>query len=227
MEVDRLGYGKYFGLAAENDEVVDILIDSLAMRDGLISVLLTGYTVDIGSSVSGSLSAGGGVAGQSEPSGEPFPLPVQGVGRSLLSRGGKRYELKKEVARNTQASEGDILAIVSDLKFGVETGTPDWIVENYQVDVMRMQDCYPFEMEMPQWGYVSGDLINNEWGRRFGERLSSKYERGDWTDDMVREISNDVINYLKNEFEELRNADIAIPKNQITNLKDRLNNKKL
>ncbi len=80
---------------------------------------------------------------------------------------------------------------------------------------------------MPQWGYVSGDLINNEWGRRFGERLSSKYERGDWTDDMVREISNDVINYLKNEFEELRNADIAIPKNQITNLKDRLNNKKL
>ena len=53
MEMDRLGYGEYFGLAAENDEVVDRLIDSLAMRDGLMSVLLIGYTKDRSSSVSG------------------------------------------------------------------------------------------------------------------------------------------------------------------------------
>lgn len=231
LEGDRLGYGEYFGLLAENDEIVDSLIDSLEMRDGLMSVFCTWYKIDPSSSVSGpdgiGMRVGNGAVGVSDPAVEPLPLPGSGVGSYLLSWGAKRYELKKEETRNSQAPEGDTLAVVSDLKFGVETGTPDWIVENYQVDVMRMQDCYPFGMEMPQRGYVSEDRINNEWGRRLGERLSSKYERGDWTDDMVREISNDVINYLKNEFEELRNADIAIPENQITNLKDRLNNKKL
>ncbi len=38
---------------AENDEVVNSLIDSLKMRDGLMSVLLSGYTKDHSSSVSG------------------------------------------------------------------------------------------------------------------------------------------------------------------------------
>ena len=32
MEMDGLGYGEYFVLLAENDEVVDRLIDSLEQR---------------------------------------------------------------------------------------------------------------------------------------------------------------------------------------------------
>lgn len=45
-------------LLAENAEVVDGLIDSLEMRDGLMSGLLSGYTVDHSSSVSGPLGIG-------------------------------------------------------------------------------------------------------------------------------------------------------------------------
>ncbi len=48
-----LEHGEYFGLLAENDEVVDGLIDLLTMCDGLMSVLPIGYTKDHGSSVSG------------------------------------------------------------------------------------------------------------------------------------------------------------------------------
>ncbi len=48
-----LEHGEYFGLAAENDEVVGSLIDSLEMRDGLMSRLLSWCTKDHGSSVSG------------------------------------------------------------------------------------------------------------------------------------------------------------------------------
>ncbi len=53
IEVDRLGFGDYFGLAAEIVEIADSLVDSLEMKDGLMSVLPIGYTKDHGSSVSG------------------------------------------------------------------------------------------------------------------------------------------------------------------------------
>ncbi len=96
MEIDRLGNGEYFGLAAENDEVVGSLIDSLEMRDGLMSVLRTGYTMDPSSSVSGRLSGRNGAVGESYHTVEPLPLPVPGVGSYLLSRGAKRYELKNQ-----------------------------------------------------------------------------------------------------------------------------------
>jgi hypothetical protein len=48
-----LEHGEYFGLWAENDEVDGRLIDSLEMRDGLMSVFGTGYTMDPIVSVSG------------------------------------------------------------------------------------------------------------------------------------------------------------------------------
>ncbi len=150
-----LEHVEYFGLEAENDEVVDGLIDLLEMRGSLMSVLRTGYTMDPSSSVSGRLSAGGGLVAQSDPLVEPFPLPVQGVARHLLSRGGKRYALKKEEARNTQASEGDILTVVSDLRLGVETGSIDWIVEYCEADVVRVQDYYPFGMARQDQSYGS------------------------------------------------------------------------
>ncbi|MBK9452728.1 MAG: RHS repeat-associated core domain-containing protein [Bacteroidetes bacterium] len=163
LEVDRLGYGEYFGLAAENDEVVDSLIDSLEVRGSLTSVLRRGFSLDPVVVGGGPVYHGGGVVGQSDPAVEPLPLPVPGVGSYLLSRGGKRYELKNHL--------GDIVAVVSDLKLGIETGSPDWIVEYYEGDVVRMQDYYPFGMEMPQRGYVSeeyrygynGKEKDNEW----------------------------------------------------------------
>jgi RHS repeat-associated protein len=142
LEVDRVAYGEYFGLAAENDEIADSLVDSLEMRDGLMSVLRTGYTMGTGLD-----GAFGAVVGQSDPPAEPLPLPVPAVGSYLLSRGAKRYEFKNHL--------GDVLAVVSDLKLGTETGTPDGIVEYYAGDVARMQDYYPFGMEMPKRGYVA------------------------------------------------------------------------
>ena len=48
-----LEHGEYFGLEAENAEVVDGLIDSLEMRDGLMLVLRTGYRMGPIVSVSG------------------------------------------------------------------------------------------------------------------------------------------------------------------------------
>jgi hypothetical protein len=171
--VGCLEHWEYFGLAAENDEVVDGLIDSLEMRDGLMSGLLSGYTVDLGSSVSGRLSVGGGLVAQSDPLVEPFPLPVQGVGKSLLSRGSKRYALKKEVARNTQASEGDILAVVSDLRLGMETGSIDWIVEYYEADVVRMQDYYPFGMARQYQSYGSNGAEKGKMQGFTGEQIGN------------------------------------------------------
>ncbi|MBP8073643.1 MAG: hypothetical protein KAY96_02700 [Bacteroidia bacterium] len=147
MEVDRLGYGEYFGLLAENEEVVDSLIDSLELRSSLTSVLRRGFSMDPIVVGGGPVYHGGGVVGQSDPAVEPLPLPVPGIGSYLLSRGWRRYELKNRLS--------DVLAVVSDLKLGMESGAPDWIVEYYVGDVLRMQDYYPFGMEMPQRGYVS------------------------------------------------------------------------
>jgi RHS repeat-associated protein len=147
LEVDRVAYGEYFGLLAENDEVVDSLIDSLEMRDGLMSVLRTGYSMDPVAVGGGPVWHGGGVVGQSDPAVEPLPLPFPGIGSYLLSRGGNRYELKNHL--------GNVLAVVSDLKLGRETGAPDWVAEYYEGDVVRMQDYDPFGVEMDGRGYVS------------------------------------------------------------------------
>jgi RHS repeat-associated protein len=163
LEVDRLSYGEWFGLAAENAEVVDSMIDSLHVRDGLVSVLRTGYFMDPVDVGGGHVWNGGGAVGNSDPAVEPLPLPKPGVGSYLLSRGGKRYEFKDHL--------GDVLAVVSDLKLGKEIGTPDWVAEHYVGDILRMQDYYPFGMEMPKRGFVSeeyrygynGKEKDNEW----------------------------------------------------------------
>ncbi|MBK9453214.1 MAG: hypothetical protein IPN95_28220 [Bacteroidetes bacterium] len=140
---------------------MDSLIDSLEVRV-LTSVLRRGFSLDPVVVGGGPVYHGGGVVGQSDPAVEPLPLPVPGVGSYLLSRGGKRYELKNHL--------GDIVAMVSDLKLGIETGSPDWIVEYYE-GMWLDAGLLSFGMEMPQRGYVSeeyrygynGKEKDNEW----------------------------------------------------------------
>jgi hypothetical protein len=150
-----------FGLAAENAEIADSLVDSLHRREMLMTILRKGFTMGIG------LEDHDGVeVGPPRPHGEPFPLPKPAVGNYLLSRGGKRYEQARDtqLAKKALNTLGDVLAVVSDLKLGRETGTPDWIAEYYEGDVVRMQDeqARPTQigrgldgMEMPGRGYVS------------------------------------------------------------------------
>jgi RHS repeat-associated protein len=171
--VDRLAYGEGFGLLTENAEVVDSLVDSLHLRGSLRSALKLGWTMDP-VELGGPVYAGGGAIVQADPAVEPLPLSAPGVGAYLLSRGGKRYELEDHL--------GDVLAVVNDLKLGNEVGAADGDVEWYAADISRMQDYYPFGMEMPKRGYVGEEYRygfqrqekDNEWNGS-GAMLAFEY----------------------------------------------------
>lgn len=48
IEVDKVAYREYFGLLEENAEIADSLVGSQEIRDSLMSVLRSGYTMGSG-----------------------------------------------------------------------------------------------------------------------------------------------------------------------------------
>jgi RHS repeat-associated protein len=141
-EIDAMVYGDFYGLSAGNAYIADTLLDSMSRRSSLKSVQRASY---------GGASESEGSVGDIDPGLQTERSEQAEVGSFYLNRGRKVYELKNHL--------GNVLAVVSDVKFGVSTSS---LVDYYVGDVVEMTDYEPFGMELANRHWVSGS------GYRFG-----------------------------------------------------------
>ncbi len=135
--IDDFSYGNFYGLSAENPYIADSLIDSLGQRSSLKSVQRDAYGGGV--SLGGAVAFGEGAVGDIEPGIDPEPTEKAVWGKYTLHRGRKVYELKNHL--------GNVLAVVSDVKIGVDlqlVNVP--LVDYYVADVVEMTDYEPFGM---------------------------------------------------------------------------------
>ena len=131
-EVDRMAYGEFYALSAENAYISSSQIDSLELRSSLNSVQRRSWSpgpgldrpeVDV-------------IVGNVDPGVRPRPVEDSWSGKYSLLRGAKMYEMSNHL--------GNVLAVVSDLKLGVgdNVSTPQapWAVDYYTADVVSMQE---------------------------------------------------------------------------------------
>ncbi|MEM6273430.1 MAG: hypothetical protein AAF998_28750 [Bacteroidota bacterium] len=121
-------YGEFHSLVAENDYLPDSLLDTLSGRRSLNGLRrIVGGSIGIGSVI-------GPVVSSRTINVEPVVQPWQG--RYALFRGQKVYEETNHL--------GNVLAVVSDLKLGRESGVADSVVDFYVADVRSLSDYWPF-----------------------------------------------------------------------------------
>ncbi|HEX2899293.1 MAG TPA: RHS repeat-associated core domain-containing protein, partial [Bacteroidia bacterium] len=172
--IDVFSYGDFYGLSAENPYLADSLIDSLGQRSSLKSVQRDAYGGGV--SLGGAVAFGEGAVGDIEPGIDPEPTEKAVWGKYALQRGRKVYELKNHL--------GNVLAVVSDVKIGVDVQQVNVpLVDYYVADVVEMTDYEPFGMQLANRHWVSGDRYrfgfqgqegDDEWSSS-GNMLAFKY----------------------------------------------------
>jgi RHS repeat-associated protein len=177
VALDAFPYGAFYGLETQNAYVPDSLIDSLDLRESLLSVQRRSYGGPI--SIGGGVIAGDlGEVGDIEPGIDPEPTTKPTGGKYNIYRGRKAYELKNHL--------GNVLAVVSDVKIGIrDYGNTSAYLDYYDPDVMQSTDYEPFGMPLVGRQYVASDVYrysfngkenDDEWNGRgnmldFGARV--------------------------------------------------------
>jgi RHS repeat-associated protein len=164
--IDEFSYGNFYNLSAENPYLGDSLIDSLGQRSSLKSVQRDAYGGGV--SLGGAVAFGEGAVGDIEPGIDPEPTEKAVWGKYTLHRGRKVYELKNHL--------GNVLAVVSDVKIGVDVQQVNVpLVDYYVADVVEMTDYEPFGMQLANRHWMSGDRY------RFG--FNGKESDDEWNGD--------------------------------------------